>query len=385
MRRRAQTEGCIAGWRRKYPARSGRALPPCFAGYVATRRVRRPGRIFAGSGAAPLRRLRRHLPLQGRLLGWRSPERLPCKGSWMRRKAQTEGCIAGLRWKYPAGSGRALPRSARRFRKAPAAGEIARPYIAAENGRQPVSGSRLQRPGNGGRVAAGECGGPEGYLQGQVRHPLRRLRRHLPLAGEASGAAAHRKVSLSGGGFQAAVCSKPASPGKGEALAPAPLPFHRHVGQADLAGKPGVAVQDAGGRPAAGGAVDAPVVPQGVLAVGALVAPTPAHGRRNRSPGRDRGSGTRPPYPAPSARRAAPRCGRRCSGPPPTGRPARCSNHAVAFGVHQLGKAAAQRRQPAAQPGRLAVLQVFGVQGAAVLPVAGNTACPPAAAAGLPW
>ena len=31
--------------------------------------VRQTGRILAGQGAAPLRRLRRHLPLQGRLLG----------------------------------------------------------------------------------------------------------------------------------------------------------------------------------------------------------------------------------------------------------------------------------------------------------------------------
>ena len=63
------------------------------------------------------------------------PGRLPCKGSWMRRKAQTEGCIAGLRWKYPARFGRALPRVLR---------EVRRP---------------------------GEHNSPEGYLQGQVRHP----------------------------------------------------------------------------------------------------------------------------------------------------------------------------------------------------------------------
>ena len=73
------------------------------------RRLRRPGRVVAGPGAAPLRRLRRHLPLQGRLCGALPLERLPCKGSWMRRKAQTEGCIAALRreisckaWQNPA-------------------------------------------------------------------------------------------------------------------------------------------------------------------------------------------------------------------------------------------------------------------------------------------
>ena len=117
--------------------RPGRALPPCFAGgYAAAGRVRQPGRVLPRQGAAPLRRLRRHLPLQGRLLGWRSPERLLCKGSWMRRKAQTEGCIAALRRKYPAGSGRALP---------------------------PCFAGGMWRPG--------ERGSPEGHWQGQVRHP----------------------------------------------------------------------------------------------------------------------------------------------------------------------------------------------------------------------
>ena len=54
-----------------------------------------PRRILARQGAAPLRRLGRHLPLQGRLYRRQSPQSLPCKGRWMRRKAQTEGCIAG--------------------------------------------------------------------------------------------------------------------------------------------------------------------------------------------------------------------------------------------------------------------------------------------------
>ena len=35
--------------------------------------------------------------------------RAPQTGRWMRRKAQTEGCIAGLRRRYPARPGRALP------------------------------------------------------------------------------------------------------------------------------------------------------------------------------------------------------------------------------------------------------------------------------------
>ena len=58
-------------------------------------------------------------PLAGEAFGGGRTERLPCKGSWMRQKAQTEGCIAGWQWKYPARSGSALPRSARRFHKAP--------------------------------------------------------------------------------------------------------------------------------------------------------------------------------------------------------------------------------------------------------------------------
>ena len=37
------------------------------------------------------------------------PQSLPCKGRWMRRKAQTEGCIASLRRRYPEKSGRGLP------------------------------------------------------------------------------------------------------------------------------------------------------------------------------------------------------------------------------------------------------------------------------------
>ena len=114
---------------------AGKGLSPCFAGCMVAGRMRRPGKILPRQGAVPLRRLRRHLPLQGRLLRGRHTERLPCKGSRMRRKAQTEGCIAGWRRKYPARSGRALPRVLR---------EVRRP---------------------------GEHSSPEGYLQGQVRHP----------------------------------------------------------------------------------------------------------------------------------------------------------------------------------------------------------------------
>ena len=150
--------------------------------------LRRPGRILAGQGAAPLSRLtptlpvcgarialrvlkhtcvlrplhllrlavsaaggaRLRSPLQGSLLGGSRLQSLPCKGRWMRRKAQTEGCIAALRRRYPAKPGRALapcfvgddacivPESLR-CRKAFAAGVNARPTL---------------RPGTGGNAEA---------------------------------------------------------------------------------------------------------------------------------------------------------------------------------------------------------------------------------------
>ena len=46
---------------------------------------------------------------QGSLLGGSRLQSRPCKGRWMRRSAQTEGCIATLRRRYPATPGRALP------------------------------------------------------------------------------------------------------------------------------------------------------------------------------------------------------------------------------------------------------------------------------------
>ena len=133
--------------------RPGRALPPCFAGCAAAGRAWQSGRVFAGQGAAPLRRLRRHLPLQGRLLGWRSPERLPCKGSWMRRKAQTEGCIAGWRWRYPARSGRALPYVSQRAVLASFPQALRRPAVPGFAARVPYIVGRAFTPA-GEEVAA---------------------------------------------------------------------------------------------------------------------------------------------------------------------------------------------------------------------------------------
>ena len=77
--------------------------------------MRRPGRAFARPGAAPLRRLRRHLPLQGRLLGAAAQKGSPARGA---------GC-----------AGR------RRLR-----------------GALPLCGGNTPQ-------------GPAGHLQGQVRHP----------------------------------------------------------------------------------------------------------------------------------------------------------------------------------------------------------------------
>ena len=141
MQASAPTQG--AGGSRE-SAVAGKGLSPCFAGCMVAGRMRRPGRIFARPGAAPLRRLRRHLPLQGRLLGRQPIDSLPCKGRWMRRKAQTEGALpvgGGDIRQGPAGAcpmfrrGRCWHRPAN-LAAAPgsAAGEIARPTLRAGTG-----------------------------------------------------------------------------------------------------------------------------------------------------------------------------------------------------------------------------------------------------------
>ena len=70
--------------------------------------LRQPGRVLARSCAAPLSRLTPTAPLTGEPFRRQFPQSLPCKGRWMRRKAQTGG-VAGWRWRYPARSGRGLP------------------------------------------------------------------------------------------------------------------------------------------------------------------------------------------------------------------------------------------------------------------------------------
>ena len=69
-----------------------------------------PAGVKARQGAAPLRHLRCHLPLQGRLFA-AAFQRRPCKGSC--RRQPTEGCIAARRQRYPAKAGRPLPRMRR--------------------------------------------------------------------------------------------------------------------------------------------------------------------------------------------------------------------------------------------------------------------------------
>ena len=82
----------------------------CRAGVHARRgALRQPGRILAEQDAAPLSRLTPTVPLTGEPSGRQFSQSLPCKGRWMRRKAQTEGCIAALPHRYPAKPGRTLP------------------------------------------------------------------------------------------------------------------------------------------------------------------------------------------------------------------------------------------------------------------------------------
>ena len=131
---------------------------------------------FSAAGGARLRS-----SLQGSLLGGSRLQSLPCKGRWMRRKAQTEGCIAALRRRYPAKPGRALapcfvgddacivPETLR-YRKAFAAGVNARPTLRPGTGGDAEAVVRRQtRPradasigpyAGGGAGLAGRCQAP---------------------------------------------------------------------------------------------------------------------------------------------------------------------------------------------------------------------------------
>ena len=135
MRSSAPTQGRAAAC---HPRRCCMPALPCRAGVHARRKgLRRPGRILVGPGAAPLRRLRRHLPLQGRLYGQLPHGKAPLQGELAAKP--TEGCIAGSRRGYPVKFSSTLPciRRGRCLhrpetlpcRKPQAAGEIARPTL----------------------------------------------------------------------------------------------------------------------------------------------------------------------------------------------------------------------------------------------------------------
>ena len=141
-----------AGLCRIFPSQTGNAplrlrlaaQPP--SGLRCPHRTARAEARLCSATAKPapsrfLRRRRRSTPqpLAGEPFKRQTPKSLPCKGRWMRRKAQTEGCIAAWRQKCPAKPGRTLP-CLRRGRclhrpgtlampQGPAAGEIARPTL----------------------------------------------------------------------------------------------------------------------------------------------------------------------------------------------------------------------------------------------------------------
>ena len=158
MKSSAPTLGCGGRSARETTRRRDTACRPrfrhsfalhCRAGVHARRGgLRRPGRVLAGLGAAPLSRPTPTAPLTGEPFRRQSPKSLPCKGRWMRRKAQTEGCIAALSYRYPSKPGRPLPRIRRgrclhrpgspAMPQTPCGGRNRPPYIAAGSGRQQI-------------------------------------------------------------------------------------------------------------------------------------------------------------------------------------------------------------------------------------------------------
>ena len=129
---------CIAALRRRCPAKPGRALPCVSQGTISALRagtsyfalrnaacgrqcLHRPGSHAAPQGSAAARKdigkarcgtpqsALPPAPLTGEPFRRQSPKSLPCKGRWMRRKAQTEGCIAALRRRWPAKPGETMP------------------------------------------------------------------------------------------------------------------------------------------------------------------------------------------------------------------------------------------------------------------------------------
>ena len=126
MRRKAQTEGRIAGLRRKYPVKPGRGLPRirrgrsgrsareaarcrgtvcrppfrrpsalhCRAGVHARRGgLRRPGRVLARQGAAPLSRLTPTAPLAGEPFRRQFPKASPARGGGCAARRRRRGAL----------------------------------------------------------------------------------------------------------------------------------------------------------------------------------------------------------------------------------------------------------------------------------------------------
>ena len=125
-------------------------------------------------------------PCRGGFRGGSHTERLPCKGSWMRRKAQTEGCIAGWRWKYPARSGRTLPYVSQRAVLASSPQTLRRPAVPGFAARAPYIVGRAFTPA-GEEVAAAGAGWalcqrlapqrtavPQGPAAGEIARPTLR-------------------------------------------------------------------------------------------------------------------------------------------------------------------------------------------------------------------
>ena len=169
--------------------------------------LRQPGRVLAGRGAAPLSRLTPTAPLAGEPFRRQFPQSLPCKGRWVRRKAQTEGALpvgGGDIRKGPAGAypvfrrGRCWHRPAN-LAAAPGstAGKIARPTLRLGTGDDAEVAANRQAwrradasigpyAGGDGRGSVADRKGIGGARCGTPPSPAATP----PLAGEAFGAAA---------------------------------------------------------------------------------------------------------------------------------------------------------------------------------------------------
>ena len=119
----------------------------------------------ATAAPAPSRCIRRRRrstpqPLTGEPFKRQSPQSLPCKGRWMRRKAQTEGCGA-LPCQYPSGPAQTFP-----------AGVNARPTIQGAYGRHGRRRQAAASPCVGTDDFHRPAGGPDGQRALICRRPF---------------------------------------------------------------------------------------------------------------------------------------------------------------------------------------------------------------------